>query len=357
MSSEHQSSDKIYQKVILNRVIVSAVVSFMLDYSSTFPREVALIWRKKAGLGGVLYFSARYSLGISMILSLCANFLMFPLKVALLDIYPTYQLIYSACSRFYGYQKNDELMPHIRTCTSVKISSGSALMICQLSMQTMLGIRAYAISNQSRYVLVGLVFILVGYLGSSLVITGTLSCGGNVPGVLICVRRSPTIMPVFTSVAIIIFDAVLIVVTFHYTRELRRLQTNMRSDKKRLTSLLIQQGLLRFCFSIIRSLILTVPVQYLPVTWTLCNYFVPWASVSTYVRYISYRKTDGMAFGAMTEELGNSFLTRPPLVKTRTLEDGERNLQLGDHHTPSYAPPSPSQFDISFSPCKAQGTQ
>ncbi|KAF8580787.1 hypothetical protein K439DRAFT_1619530 [Ramaria rubella] len=241
MSSEHQSFEILGKKVV-SRVIVSAAVSYVLDYTLIFSREVTLVWRKKASLGGVLYFSARYSLGIFITLSLCNNFLLFPLKVTLLGIYPTCQLIYSACSRFYDSQKNNGVTLRIRICTSVKILSGIGLVTCQLSLQTMLTIRAYAISNRCRYIL-AILYVDVDHSMAFFhpldvkISTGTLSCEEDVYG---------TLATIIASAAIIIFDAVLIGVTFYYTRELRRLQADMGSDKKRLTSLLIQQGLLRF---------------------------------------------------------------------------------------------------------------
>ncbi|KAF8580786.1 hypothetical protein K439DRAFT_1636726 [Ramaria rubella] len=72
---------------------------------------------------------------------------------------------------------------------------------------------------------------------------------------------------------------------------------------------------------------------------------------------LSFLTTVQRAFGAMTEELGNSFLTRPPLDETRTFEDGETDLQFEDRHSAAYAPPSPSRVTIGSSRYMGQNTE
>ncbi|KAF8578324.1 hypothetical protein K439DRAFT_488420 [Ramaria rubella] len=60
--------------------IISTLALFIFDCILMFPREVKLIWNRKIGLGGVLYFMTRFTLGLFLFITLCASLSIFSVK-------------------------------------------------------------------------------------------------------------------------------------------------------------------------------------------------------------------------------------------------------------------------------------
>ncbi|KAF8590334.1 hypothetical protein K439DRAFT_1612112 [Ramaria rubella] len=199
--------------------IASAFTLFIFDYILTFRREVALVWQRNIGFGGALYFVARYSMGVSTMLH-------FGKKLGLY--------------------------------TNTK-----------LGMQTILIMRAYAISSRNRYVLVLLVCLSIGsMIPASLVDTFT---DGSRELPVQSNRRADSyhaspkhwyVSPelrvlslkftvgtenLITGLLTISFDIVLIVVTLYWTLEVRRHRIVGRFDKKSLMTLLVQQVYFAVC--------------------------------------------------------------------------------------------------------------
>ncbi|KAF8590325.1 hypothetical protein K439DRAFT_1612104 [Ramaria rubella] len=218
-----------------SQFVVSAVALYIMDYFLILPREVALIWKKRIGFGGMLYLIARFSTGISLFFS-CLPY-----------------LNESECS--------------FRICY---ISPGldDQRATYKVVLEAIFIIRAYAISNQNRHVLVALTSLALGFIIPALMYIASITCdtpirkAQNMVGVLDADHNgSISAEFILINVILVFFDIVLIVVTLYHTLGLRRLQVGMRFGKVSLTSLLIQQGLVRFIVSLGVAVALIVPNQ------------------------------------------------------------------------------------------------
>ncbi|KAF8590328.1 hypothetical protein K439DRAFT_1612106 [Ramaria rubella] len=110
-----------------------------------------------------------------------------------------------------------------------------------------------------------------------------------------------------------IFDIVLIVVTLYHTLGLRRLQVGSRSDKKSLTSMLMQQGLVRFLFSLTVTVTLIVPNQVLAVGVPLA--FVNRASNILIIVPVRVQQYTLVSWSDYSKRPIEPFLPRPPVAE------------------------------------------
>ncbi|KAF8590320.1 hypothetical protein K439DRAFT_1612101 [Ramaria rubella] len=211
--------------------VVSAVALYIMDYFLILPREVALIWKKHIGFGGILYLIARFT---------------------------------------------------TRHVPTLEVSPGldNQRATYKVVLEAIFIIRAYAISNQNRHVLVALTSLALGFIIPAFVrdhvwFHKQISHIGSKYGYVIF----PLLLEVgvldadhygsisaefiLINVILVFFDIVLIVVTLYHTLGLRRLQVGMKFGEVSLTSLLIQQGLARFIVSLGIAVAQIVPNQVL----------------------------------------------------------------------------------------------
>ncbi|KAF8590307.1 hypothetical protein K439DRAFT_1612089 [Ramaria rubella] len=212
---------------------VSAVALYILDYSFILPREIALIWKNQMKLGSVLYLVARFN--------------------ACFHTRSKYPYLHEGRQCYYFFQSS--------TCVGVVRVAGATFLVSQLStlivLEAILIIRAYAISNQNRHVLVALTSLAIGTNIPGFMYIANLKCDASI-------QKAQNIEFILLNALVVFFDSALIVVTLYYTLGLRRLQVGMRFDKMSLTSLLIQQGLVHFLVSLGVAVALMVPNQVLP---------------------------------------------------------------------------------------------
>ncbi|KAF8590309.1 hypothetical protein K439DRAFT_1612091 [Ramaria rubella] len=211
--------------------VVSAFAIFIFDYMLTFFREVAFIWKRRLKLGGVLYLIARYAMGVSVTLYLWKKL------------------------RLYTNPEVDPfslISPHSRVCQALSYLEGFMLLMSQAGMQSIFIMRAYAISSCNRYIVAGLACLSMGsVITASMEVLHIADIKHNF--LILCTEN------LVTGVLTISFDVVLIIVTLYYTLEVKQHRIVGKFNKSSLITLLLQQGLLRFLYSLFVTLILLVP--------------------------------------------------------------------------------------------------
>ncbi|KIJ33066.1 hypothetical protein M422DRAFT_265096 [Sphaerobolus stellatus SS14] len=203
------------------------MAALVYDTLLTLEDEVALIWRKKFGLGSILYILARYCIVSQISIEWSIDILNYEGILSIKSLNSE-----NDKSTIFGIRMLEILEVLI---TILQVGAATAIHALLIG-------RAYAVSGRNSFIAAGLALIIVLYNGLTISHTVLFSTSPlNPPNSAV-------------SVTALILDGTVMAITAYFAWTSSKQLQNMFGTRKSLTVIFLQQGLIRFFIILIWSL-------------------------------------------------------------------------------------------------------